>query len=193
MRTIICAVILQIISVNHVNDLVYDSYNVDEDVNNENEILRKEFHNYSIKAQKYLDRPVFKGTPLTGEMLAKCAQSVFDSTGILVPYELALSQAQWESGMGLKGLSPCTNPYNVGEYDDMTLLRFSETFEGVYAYYDLIAKDYLAQKEIHELLQNFTNKRGYRYASKPSYEKDIKNTYSFIQRWTKKYSKELEV
>lgn len=141
------------------------------------------FCRYEQEAQLYLDRPAFKGTPMTGSMMAECARNTYDSTGIIVPLELALSQAQWESGMGRKGKSAKENPYNVGEFDRGTMIKFKSTKQGVQAYYDLIAKDYLNNKTVDCLLSNFINDNGHRYASSKTYEKHIGSTYINIRNW----------
>lgn len=144
------------------------------------------FENYAEQAQIYLDR--FEGTPITGEILSKCARTTYDSTGIIVPLELALSQAQWESGMGLKGKSPKNNPYNVGEWDRGTMIRFKSTEEGVQAYFNLIAKDYLHGKSMDQLLLNFVNISGHRYASAEDYEVRVGKTCKTIKNWINEHS-----
>lgn len=144
------------------------------------------FELYKDKAQCYLDRGVFDGTPLTGEILSTCAKNAYDSTGIIVPLELALSQAQLESGMGRKGLSPTNNPYNVGEWDEGSKIKFKNTMHGVQSYYYLIANNYLKNTTLDDLLTNFVSKDGYRYASKETYEESVSSQCSYIERWLTK-------
>lgn len=143
----------------------------------------KIFQDYGKKAQQYLDRDVFLGTPITGEMLAKAARDTYAKTGKIIPLNLALAQAQFESAMGMKGRNPLTNPYNVGEFDEGTKQRFNSTQEGISAYYDLMAKDYLNNKTADDLLKNFVNKRGSRYASNKEYEKGLKKQMEYIDRY----------
>ena len=145
----------------------------------ENDLLT----DYGVRAQKYLDRDVFKGTPITGEMLEKSAKKTFKKTGKLIPLELALSQAQFESSMGREGRSPQTNPYNVGEFDDKTTMTFDKTEDGVDAYYKLMANDYLNDKKPDELLKNFVNKNGHRYAKNPEYEAGLTKQVKYINRF----------
>ena len=141
---------------------------------------------YAKNCDIYLGREIFKGTPLTGNILAKAAYETYKETGILVPYELVLSQAQTESHMGLKGLSKNTNPFNVGEWDGKTVRTFNTTYEGTLAYYKLITNDYIKYRSIDELRKSFTNKNGHRYASDPDYEKKIFRQFDFIKRWINK-------
>lgn len=141
------------------------------------------FVTYKQKADLYLKRNHFKGTPINGDILSQSAKKVYDSTGILVPLELVLSQAQWESGMGLRGRSPKTNPFNIGEYGNETVVKFKTTKEGVEAYYYLMATKYLKCKTVEELLNDFTNCNGYRYAYGKKYENRVKNQYNFIKKW----------
>jgi len=141
------------------------------------------FISYQEKADLYLKRKYFKGTPITGQMLAKSAKKAYDSTGILLPLELALSQAQWESGMGLKGRSPKTNPFNIGEYGYKTVFKFKTTQEGIDAYYYLLTTKYLKCKSVDELLKNFVNCNDNRYAYGKKYEARVKKQYYFIKKW----------
>jgi hypothetical protein len=143
------------------------------------------FKVYEKRADVYLKK--FK-TPIKPEMLSLAAYNVYDSLGILVPLELVLAQATLESSLGTKGRSPANNPFNVGEYNSRTVLLFKNTFDGVQAYYFLIAKKYLKCKSLNTLLNNFTNCNGKRYASSLNYEIELKN---IIKKITKKIDKGL--
>lgn len=143
------------------------------------------FNEYKLKADLYLSQPIFKGTPLNGEILSLAARNAYDSTGIILPLELALAQAQWESGMGRLGRSPKKNPYNIGEHDTGTVIYFKSTFDGVQAYYYIMCKEYLSCKSLNELFINYTNCYNYRYSSKLTYEDIIKYQYYYIQNWLK--------
>jgi len=146
------------------------------------------FEEYSKRADIYLSRKIFNGTPLSGEILANGARSAYEEYGVLVPVELALSQAQHESSMGKKGLSARNNPFNVGEFDSGTHIRFNSTEEGVNAYFNLMARDYLKDKSVDDLLlkNGFVNCIGNRYASDENYESTIKDQMGFTKRWIDK-------
>jgi hypothetical protein len=85
--------------------------------------------------------------------------------------------------MGTKGRNPKTNPYNVGEYDSGTKIKFKNTQEGIDAYYDLIMSDYAKANGIGHLYENFVNKAGNRYASNPAYEKKLRDQSLFIEKF----------
>lgn len=140
---------------------------------------------YKNSADMYLSQPEFKGTPITGEILALACANAYDSTGILLPVELALAQAQWESGMGLKGKSPKNNPYNIGETDNGTVIWFNSTFEGVQSYYYWMCLSYLKCSSLDQLFNSFVNCNGNRYATEPTYEVTIRNQYYYIKNFLK--------
>ena len=140
---------------------------------------------YARLAQTYLDRGIFQNTPMTGEMLSNAAKKAYEQYNTLVPLELALAQGQFESHMGTKGRSPGTNPYNVGEYDAGTVMQFPDTETGVQAYYNLIANNYLKDKQLDELLGDFVNTEGNRYASDPEYEEKLVGQIDFIRKFLK--------
>ena len=141
---------------------------------------------YADQAQKYLSRPVFQGTPLTGQLLSTAASNTFARTGTKIPLKLALAQAQFESGMGRKGRSPINNPYNVGEFDKKTVRKYPNTQAGVQAYFDLMAKRYLpGGRKLDDLMKSFTwagNPR-LRYASNPQYEQKLKKQMEYIVKF----------
>jgi hypothetical protein len=161
------------------------------DTNPEHDMAWKDstFKEYKIRADLFLNRPIFEGTPLNGDILSLCARNAYDSTGIIVPLELALSQAQWESGMGREGKSPKNNPFNIGETDNGTVLWFDSTFEGTQAYYYMMCKNYLRCKSVEELFSNFTNCQGKRYASGETYQNKVREQYYSIKSWIDKNRK----
>ena len=145
---------------------------------------KPDWNGYKDNVAAYLARPAFAGTPLTADMFANSARSVYESTGTYVPPDLALAQAQFESGMGRKGRNPRTNPFNVGEFDEGTKQRFNTTDEGVAAYYRLMANDYLKKRTRDDLLQNeFVNGAGNRYASNPNYEQLLRDQSQYILKF----------
>lgn len=164
------------------------TYDYTDIINQPIDTIQQFFYDYEKRGQLYLDRDCFNGTPISGKLLKDCAKNTYDSTGIIVPLELALSQAQWESGMGLKGRSPKNNPYNIGEWNTLgiTTMHFHSTEQGVQTYYYLIAKKYLNNKNIQKLLINFVNLNGHRYAHSKTYEHNIKKQYHYISRWIEK-------
>lgn len=141
------------------------------------------FRVYKKRADVYLNRSIFQGTPLNGEILTLCAINAYDSTGILLPVELALSQATWESSMGREGRSPRNNPFNIGEHDSGTTRYFESTFDGTQAYYYYMTKNYLKCRALDELFANFVNCGGKRYATSSDYEIHIRNSYYSIKKW----------
>lgn len=140
------------------------------------------FADYERRAEIYL-KLKYPKSPIKAGMLALAAHNAYDSTGILVPVEFALTQAQIESSMGTKGRSPVNNPFNIGEYDSGTVMWFDSTFDGIQAYYYFITKNYLRCKSLDMLFKNFTNCSGKRYASKPTYEGEVSNQYNYIRRF----------
>lgn len=145
---------------------------------------------YKKAVAVYLARQAFAGTPLTADMLTNAAQRTYLNTGNYVPYDLALAQAQFESSMGREGRNPKTNPFNVGEFDKGTKQRFRSTQEGVDAYFNLMANDYLKISTRDDLLKNFVNYRGSRYASNPQYEKNLgrqsQRIMEYVAPWVNK-------
>tara|TARA_R110000851_G_scaffold115810_4_gene241804 strand:- start:1187 stop:1795 length:609 start_codon:yes stop_codon:yes gene_type:complete len=160
----------------------YDNGKVIEDVI-EDDI---DWETYTKRGNIYLNRSRFKPSPISGVMLSNCAREIYKSYGVFIPVELALAQAQFESGMGLKGRSPKNNPCNLGEYSNKTVLRYKSTEDGMMAYYKLIATNYLdcGRKTIFDLFSNkFKNVNGYKYAASNTYGKRMKKQYQFIIKW----------
>jgi hypothetical protein len=113
---------------------------------------------------------------ITGEMMAKGAKGAFDRYKRYVAPELALSQLLLEGGIrnGNTNSRPIRtkNPFNVGNVDTGANIFHNNVQTGIDAYYNLIAKNYLGKgRSAKDLLNNFVNKSGNRYATAPNYEK----------------------
>lgn len=125
------------------------------------------------KARRYLGHRKFQdigATPVTPEMLASAEEKTYHDSGVDVPIDMSLAQAQLESRFGTLGRRAIQhrNPYNWGEFDDGTTLREFPTWqEGVQAYYNQMARNYLRSK-----LRDF---QGSVYATRPGYEQDLEN------------------
>jgi hypothetical protein len=139
--------------------------------------LSGDFNNYAEKAQKYISKRN-PNTDITGEMLATGAQKAFKATGKVVPVELALAQLTLE-GYLEKGTSNkpqrTRNPFNVGNTDDGSVVNYSSLQPGVDKYFDLLAKHYLNVRTPEQLLNNFVNSKGHRYAKGEDYESGLKS------------------
>jgi len=116
---------------------------------------------------------------VNGQMMAECAKRNF-SKGY-VPPELALAQLALEGGLSSDPtVRPrrTKNPFNVGNTDSGKNKFFSTVQEGVCAYYDLMTRKYLTgDKTPEDLLSNFVNDKGYRYAS-GNYEPKLRKIVS---------------
>lgn len=130
---------------------------------------------------------------IDGTMMADSAKKYF-SKGY-VPPELALAQLAAEGGISKKeDAKPryTKNPFNVGNTTSGKLRYFNSFQEGIDAYYDLMTKKYLVGgKTADELVNNFVNVNGHRYADKgyESLVRDVvKNVNSVSDKVLMKYS-----
>lgn len=118
---------------------------------------------------------------ITGEMLVNSARKYLSVA--YVPPELALGQLILEGGIGNKdpNVKPVRtkNPYNVGNTDDGSVVKYNSIEEGVDIYFRKITNRYLSARSPIDLLSNFVNASGYRYATDPQYESKL---YTIIKR-----------
>lgn len=126
---------------------------------------------YEKICQKFID--LHKPNPLgiTGTMMVNGAKGAFEKYHKYVPPELALAQLLVEGGIGNKdpNVRPVRtkNPFNVGNTDDGQSVNHLNVQEGINTYYNLIARSYLGSgKSASDLVSNFVNHSGNRYAAK---------------------------
>jgi len=136
------------------------------------------YKTYSEICQKFINNRQPNLLGITGDMMAKGAKGAFDKYQRFVPAELALAQLATEGGIGNKDPNSrpirTKNPFNVGNTDSGANVEHNEVQSGINTYYNLIAKNYLGKgKTANDLVQNFVNHNGNRYASGTDYESTL--------------------
>ena len=98
-----------------------------------------------------------------------------------------LVQGLAESHYGTKGLARRTNSVcNVGAWDDGTIKNtYTHPDRSIKPYFELLAKQYLVNKTEEDLLKEFINTSGNRYASYVHYEKELQKLWEDVNQKTK--------
>lgn len=114
---------------------------------------------------------------ISGEMLAFSARRALRRYGSYVPPELALSQLMLEGGINNEDPNSrpirTRNPYNIGNTETRSK-SYGNVQDGIDEYYRLIAKNYIGKgKTAMNLMSDFVNKHGERYASDTNYENKL--------------------
>ena len=102
-----------------------------------------------------------------------------------IPITFTLAQGEIESHFGTTGLAFRTNSvWNVGAFDSYSYSEIQHKFtnpnDSVIPYLDLLVNNYLPSKTVEDLLENFVDINGNRYASDKYYETKLKDRIKYI-------------
>lgn len=124
---------------------------------------------------------------LSALLLLNCCEE-FD-----IDVRLPLAQGQLESHYGTKGLAQKTNSvWNMGAFDGknidkiLGIYKYAHPNQSIRPYLKNLKENYLSNKKTEEdLLKNFVNLDGKRYASYDKYEQELQLTWNNINTVTK--------
>lgn len=143
------------------------------------------YNSYANISQKYISS-VNPNAGIDGQMMANGAKLAMTQYGKYVPPELALAQLTIEGGLSKDPSSKpirTNNPFNVGNVDSGRISQMPSKQDGINAYYTLIAQKYLTNgRTASDLINNFVNKSGQRYASATDYENKLSNIASTVNK-----------
>ena len=165
--------------------------------NNENTISRRE--QIAIKAQRMEEYEIARNQlaievdNYISSVAPKANIDAFLMIDLCSEYgvdiRFVLAQGQIESHFATKGTAARTlSIFNVGAYDGHSASRqrrngfgYSDPNDSIEPYLQLITNEYMVNgKTESDLMQNYVNRLGMRYASNPRYEKMLRSVYKRI-------------
>ncbi len=109
-----------------------------------------------------------------------------------VDIKFVLAQAELESHFATKGLGyKLNNIFNVGMYDDLNESDIADRYkydypnQSIRPYLELLTRKYLVNKLEEDLMDNYVDINGNRYASDTHYESKLREKRTFILMHTK--------
>ena len=109
-----------------------------------------------------------------------------------VDIKFVLAQAELESHFATKGLGyKLNNVFNVGMYDDFDESEIADRYkydypnQSIRPYLELLTRKYLVNKLEEDLMDNYVDINGNRYASDIHYESKLREKRTFILMHTK--------
>ena len=109
-----------------------------------------------------------------------------------VDIKFVLAQAELESHFATKGLGyKLNNVFNVGMYDDFDESEIADRYkydypnQSIRPYLELLTRKYLVNKLEEDLMHNYVDINGNRYASDVHYESKLREKRTFILMHTK--------
>ena len=165
--------------------------------NNENTISRRE--QIAIKAQRMEEYEIARNQlaievdNYISNVAPKANIDAFLMVDLCWQYgvdiRFVLAQGQIESHFATKGTAARTlSIFNVGAYDGHSASRqrrngfgYSDPNDSIEPYLQLITNEYMVNGKTEiDLMQNYVNRLGMRYASNPRYEKMLRTVYKRI-------------
>lgn len=142
------------------------------------------FNAYKSVADSYIATRKANHLGANGYMFASSALQAQKNFKVLVPVELALAQMNQEGGFSIDPKAKpvrTINPFNIGNVDNGATKKYPNVSQAILSYYNLMARDYLNGKSVSDLLKNFVDYRGLRYASAPNYEAKVTDTLNDVK------------
>lgn len=148
--------------------------------------IEDELHRARIELVEEIDSYISTVAP-TSALSGRAVFNACDKHNIDIAFVLA--QGELESHYATKGLAAKTNSvFNVLAYDGRTandIIRsghgFKDPDDSVEPYIKLLVKNYLVKgRTEYDLMNNFVNASGHRYASNENYEVQLRGIYKNI-------------